>query len=143
MSERLNTVHRVEPEHHHPDDPEEEDVVAGDENTVRIELLELRRLIRPAERGERPQRRREPGVEDVGVLRPPVAGGRFLARTDADDLAARSVPHRNAVPPPLPADTSVVHRVDPAEEAWLHARRVNGDPSVANSIAGGWPAAQP
>jgi hypothetical protein len=27
--ERLHVVHRVQAEHHHPDDPEEQDVVAG------------------------------------------------------------------------------------------------------------------
>ena len=42
------------PEHHHAGDPEKQNVVAGDENTGRIELLEIRGAVRPAHRGKRP-----------------------------------------------------------------------------------------
>ena len=63
--------------HDHPGDPEEDDVVAGDEHARWQEQLQLLRLLRPAERGEGHQRRRVPGVEDVGVAmqRPGVARG--------------------------------------------------------------------
>ncbi len=62
-------LHEMETHHHHAGDPEEDDVEAGDQHRGRIEALQLRRLVRPAERRERPQRRREPGVEHVLVAR--------------------------------------------------------------------------
>ena len=62
-------VHEVQAHHHHPGDPEEDDVEAGDEHVGRIEALQLLRLLRPAERRERPERRGEPGVEHVLVAR--------------------------------------------------------------------------
>ena len=57
----------VQGHHDHPGDPEEDDVVAGDEHRRRQEELELLGLLRPAERRERHQRRRIPGVEHVGI----------------------------------------------------------------------------
>ena len=59
--------HEMKPHHHHPRDPEEDDVEAGDQRVGRIEAPELRRLLRPAERREGPQSRGEPGVEHVLV----------------------------------------------------------------------------
>ena len=52
---------------------------AGDEHVGGVEGAQLGRLVRPAERGERPQRRREPGVEHVGVALPALALRRLLA----------------------------------------------------------------
>jgi hypothetical protein len=40
---------------------------AGDQHVGRVIALELGRFLRPAERGERPQGGREPGVEHVLV----------------------------------------------------------------------------
>src|ERR1051325_8540312 len=42
-------------EHDHARHPEEEDVEAGDEDIGRIEDVEIRRLVRPAHRRERPE----------------------------------------------------------------------------------------
>ncbi len=124
------------PEHHHARHPEEQDVVAGDQNACRIELLQLRGAVRPAHRGERPQRRGEPRVQHVGVLLP--AGGRGLVGSDAHRLAVGSVPDRNAVAPPqLTRDAPVVHVVDPGEPARFQALRVNHDVAVAYRVAGG------
>ena len=53
------------PLHHHPGDPEKDDVEAGDQHVAGVIARQLRRLLRPTERRERPQRRREPGVEHV------------------------------------------------------------------------------
>ncbi len=136
--ERRGAVHRVEAEHHHPGDPEEQDVVAGDQDGVRVELREALGLLRPAERGERPQAGGEPGVQDVGVLVPALAGGRLLVRADADDLAVRAVPDRDAVAPPqLARDAPVVQVVDPVEVPLLHLLRVDLDLAVADRVAGG------
>ncbi len=60
--------------HHHARNPEEDDVEAGDQRRGRIEALQFRRLVRPAQRRERPQRRREPGVEHVVVAMQILAG---------------------------------------------------------------------
>ncbi len=47
--------------------PEADDLARGRVDVPRVVARELGRLVRPAERGERPERRREPGVEDVGL----------------------------------------------------------------------------
>ena len=61
-------LHEVQPLHRHACIPEEQDVEAGDQQVVGVVLLEQRRLlVRPPERGERPERGGEPGVEDVLV----------------------------------------------------------------------------
>ena len=62
-------LHEVQAHHHHARDPEEDDVEAGDQRRRRVIALELRRLVGPAERRERPQRGGEPGVEHVLVAR--------------------------------------------------------------------------
>ena len=57
---------------------------AGREHVGRVERAQLGRVVGPAERRERPQARREPRVEHVGVLLPAVALGRLRA-----DVASR------------------------------------------------------
>ena len=54
--------------HHHARNPEKDDVPRCDENRSRIEGFQVLRLIRPAQRRERPQRRREPCVQHIFVL---------------------------------------------------------------------------
>ena len=132
--ERAHAIHRVQPEHHHPGDPEEQDVVARDQHGCRVVLLQVARVLRPAQRGERPQPRGEPGVEHVLVL--DVARGRLLAGPAADDLAARPVPDRDAVAPPeLAGDAPVVHVVDPREPARLQLLGVDHDVAAAHRVA--------
>src|ERR1017187_981154 len=63
--------HELVARHDHACHPEEDDVRAGDQVAGGIELLERRRLLRPAHRGKRPQPGAEPGVEDVFVLNKP------------------------------------------------------------------------
>ena len=60
--------HEFEPHHLHPGNPEEDDVKTGDQDRGGIKGFQLRGLVRPAERGERPEGGGEPGVEDIGVL---------------------------------------------------------------------------
>ena len=67
MSLEGGTLFELDPLHHHPGDPEEDDVEARHEEVGRIVAGEVRRLVGPAQRRERPQRRGEPGVQDVGV----------------------------------------------------------------------------
>jgi hypothetical protein len=98
-----HVVQELQPRHHHPGHPEEDDVEAGHEHARRVEDLEVARLLRPAERREGPERRREPCVEHVLVLpeRPAPAGRagrRVLARHGR--VAVLAVPGRDAVAPP-------------------------------------------
>ena len=87
-------LHEVQAHHHHAGDPEEDDVEAGDENVGRVVALQLRRLVRPAEGRERPQRRGEPGVEHVLVAR----RARRSCRTASLASAAASPPPRRRRP---------------------------------------------
>src|SRR5690606_5148783 len=97
------------------------------------------RVIRPTECGERPQARREPGVEHVLVLVPARPGWRLLVRTDADGLTVGAVPDRDAVPPPqLARDAPVVHVVDPGEVPLGEFGRLDANPSVADRVARGF-----
>ncbi len=54
--------------HDHAGDPEENDVEAGDQHVRRVEGLQFRGGLRPAQRRERPEGRGEPGVENILVL---------------------------------------------------------------------------
>ena len=65
--ERHLALHELDPRHHHPGDPEKDDVVAGDQHIRLVVFFKLRRLLRPAEGGIGPEGGGEPGVEDVGV----------------------------------------------------------------------------
>lgn len=55
-------------EQDHSRDPEEQDVPTGLEHLRRVEPFEVRRLAGPALDGERPETRREPGVQDIVIL---------------------------------------------------------------------------
>ena len=81
-------LHEMETEHHHPGDPEEDDVEAGDERARRIIALQLRRLVGPAERRERPQAGGEPGVEDV-LVADKIAGGALRIARERPRLIVR------------------------------------------------------
>ncbi len=127
--------HGVQAEHHHPRDPEEQDVVPGDQHAGRVEGPQVRGFLGPAEGGEGPQRRGEPGVEDVGVLGPALRG--LLVRANAAHRPVRPVENWNTVAPPqLTGDAPVVHVVDPAEVPGVHLGRVQPDAAVAHGVAG-------
>jgi hypothetical protein len=64
----VSSLHEVHGHHDHPGDPEENDVEAGDQHIGWVEGFQIRGVLRPAEGGERPQRRREPGIEYIFVL---------------------------------------------------------------------------
>ena len=60
--------HQLEPGPDHPVLPEPDDLARRRVDVAGVVRRELRRLVRPAERGKGPERRREPGVEHVRVL---------------------------------------------------------------------------
>src|ERR1051325_3645926 len=60
-------AHEFQPHHDHTGDPEKQNVEPGDESRSRIIRFQLKRVLWPSQRRERPEGRRKPGVEDVGV----------------------------------------------------------------------------
>ena len=122
-----SVLHEMEAHHHHPGDPEEDDVEAGDEDVGRVIASYIGFVVGPAQRRERPQCRGEPGVEHVlvatneafafrrierhlatllgrddllfDVIAERVADGLFLGFGDKH-LIVRSIPCRNLVTPP-------------------------------------------
>ena len=64
-----DVAHQLEPGEDHPVLPEPDDVPGGRVQVARVERAQDSRVVRPAERRERPQRRREPRVEDVLAAR--------------------------------------------------------------------------
>ena len=97
-------LHEVQTQHHHPAHPEEQDVEAGDQHRGRVIAFQLGRGVRPAERGERPEPRREPGVQDIGVLperrAAATAADRGRRARHVDLRAGSAVPGGDLVPPP-------------------------------------------
>ncbi len=119
---KRNLRGELEAQHDHAGDPEENDVEAGDQDRRRIISAQLARVPGPPLRGEGPQSRGEPGVEDVLVL--PQRGGRVDAMHPARfGFAVRDVapafvvvPCRDPVSPPqLPADAPVLDVAHPFE----------------------------
>ena len=112
--------------HHHPCNPEEDDVEAGHQYRGRHEPFVVRRFFRPAERGKWHQRGREPGIEHVFVacqLACVTIGTRFCVsfflgvgdvNLAVSACCVNLVPGRNLVAPPqLARDTPVLDIVEP------------------------------
>ena len=99
-----NILAKCEPHHDHAGDPKENDVVARNERRCRVELLQIRCLIRPAKRFKRPKPRTEPGVKNIFILmnvRAVAMRARSKIRArDARLAAIITVPCRNAMSPP-------------------------------------------
>ena len=130
-------VHEVQAHHHHSRHPEEEDVETGDEHRGRVEGGQFLGLRRPAQGGEGPQGRAEPGVEHVVFL---AQAGRAAERAHVGFLdvdhqlaAALAGPGRDAVAPPdLPADAPVADVLHPAVEGAVPGVRVEPDAAFLN-----------
>ena len=121
---KRHLLHKVQPEHHHARDPEKQDVVPRLHHCGRVKRLQVARLIRPAQRRERPQRRAKPGIQHVVVLhqiRAACLRAGFLKRARHEHLACAlprafgHVPRRDAMSPPqLAADAPVADVAHPA-----------------------------
>src|SRR5471030_189946 len=115
-------LHQVHGHHDHPGNQEENDVETGHQHVGGVEFLQELGLLRPAERGEGPQARTEPGVENVvvllqrNVLAEVVLGTYFgFVATDVD-FARLVVPGRNPVAPPqLTTDAPILDVAHPRE----------------------------
>ena len=96
-------IGEMEAAHHHPRHPEEDDVEGRHQHVGRIEGLQILGFVRPAKGRERPQGRREPGVQHIRILGQILGTGRFdrlfqVVRDKA--LTVRRVPGRNLMTPP-------------------------------------------
>ena len=108
-----NFLHVLHAGEDHAGNPEEDDVISGDQRVRRIEVLQLLGLVRPSKRGERPQRGREPGVQNVFFL---MDVGAAALRADRDVFlgdrhltAVVAIVCRNLMTPPqLTGDAPVV-----------------------------------
>ena len=96
-------VHHGQLHHHHPGDPEEEDIRPGHKDRGGEVFGQLRRGFWPAQGADRPKARGEPSVENVGVARQCLArrhGLSFSLIRRTVMVALGVIPHRNLVPPP-------------------------------------------
>src|SRR6266446_10240838 len=119
----------VDAHHGHARYPEKKNLVACDQQTGRVVPLEIRRILRPAQRRKWPKPRAEPGVQDIRVLLQVCRAtlralpGR-LAR-NGNLLAIPAMPRRNAVSPPeLSRQRPVADIPHPLE---IHLAPVFGD----------------
>ena len=139
-------MHEVQPHHHHPGNPEEDDVEAGDQHVGLVVPLQLRRLLGPAERRKRPQRGGEPSIEHVLVTRQ--ADARAIMALGGFEREAlgffdehrivRSVPGRNLVAPPqLARDAPRLDVAHPFEIGLLPVLRDEAGLALLNRRDGG------
>ena len=107
-----NILAEFQPHHDHARHPEENNIVACYKSAGRVELLQLRCLIRPAHGFKRPQSGAEPGIQHILILTEmPAAALRadIHIGTGNDGLAAViAVPGRDAVSPPQLAGNAPV-----------------------------------
>ena len=110
----------------------------GRADVVRVPGAKLGRLVRPAERRERPELRREPRVEDVLVLLQvggAALGTRGRLRLRDGEVAVGAVPDRDPVPPPeLARDAPRADRLHPAEVDVGVALRPEADAPVPDRL---------
>ena len=140
MEGRLAGV--LQAQHDHARHPEEEDVVGGLHDASGVEIVQVRRLVRPPQRRMRPQSGGEPRVQHVLVL-PQVngatawAGGRVLILHNLV-LAGVAVPDGDAVPPPkLAADAPVSQVFHPVLVDAGEPLRDDTHCAVAHHVEGG------
>ncbi len=104
-------AHELEAHEEHAVLPEADDLARGRLEMPGIERLEVRRGVGPAERRERPERRREPGVEHVvgaHELGRAAVAARIRIGVAHGQVAVRALPDREPVTPPeLPRDAPV------------------------------------
>src|SRR5207302_9709372 len=114
--------------------PEKQDVVAADEQRRGIKRAQVRRVVGPAQRRERPKARTEPRIQHVAVLfeLSATAFRAFLRRAGRQraavndynsriargrDATAGAMPDRNAMAPPeLPRDAPITDICQPIGE---------------------------
>ena len=130
----------LQPGEDHPRDPEEDDVVAGDEHARRVIAAQVGGVLRPAERGKRPECGREPCVQHVLLAahrRAAVGADVEVGAGDDGFPAGVAVEGGNAVPPPkLAGNAPVVDVVHPVHIYLFQPLGQELDVAVRNSLDG-------
>ena len=126
---------------YHTDNPEKDNVISGYQHIRRIEIIQVFRLIRPAQCRERPQRRGEPCIQRILILcKMRTAALRALLRRMAvnNNLAALiAVVCRDSVSPPdLTGDAPVLNIFQPVQINLVKAVRHKLQLSCFQSIDG-------
>ena len=121
-----NFAAKLQAHHNHPRDPEENNIVAGDERRRGIKFFEFGRFDGPAHSRERPERAAEPRVQNVFVLMNifAVAVRTFLnvAFGNGGAAAVGAVPGGNSVSPPqLAAYAPVADIFEPVDVDFAEA----------------------
>ena len=132
-------VGELQTKHDHARHPEKDDVDAGFQDVGGIEPLEVGRLVRPAERGKRPEPRAEPGIEDVRVLVEIISTARraalWIGARHQRFAAGAAVPHRDAVPQPeLTRDAPGLNDLHPAQKLVGGPTRIEGERAVVDGL---------
>ena len=109
----------------HTDNPEEDDIITGYQDICGIKILQILGLLRPSQGLKRPQRRRKPRIQGIGILCKVGAAalGAYLRHLLGYDYftAVIAVICGNPVSPPqLTADTPVADIIRPVEIVLLH-----------------------
>ena len=108
----------------HTGNPEENDIIAGHKHVIREVTVQIIRLLRPAQRGERPQCTGEPGIQNILILNPVFQILRIL-HPYIDFTGFLMIPGRNAVSPPqLTGDTPILDIFQPLMEGLFKALRI-------------------
>ncbi len=136
-----HVAHELDAHHHHPSDPEKENVETGDEYVGGIEFFEGPGLFRPAHGGKRPQPGGKPCVEHVGLLpervRLAVRAGRGIFLADNDLPAMVAVPGGDAVAPPyLTGDAPVADVIHPFIVGFLPLFGDDSGPALFHRLDG-------
>ncbi|GKT55061.1 LOW QUALITY PROTEIN: uncharacterized protein ColTof3_02400 [Colletotrichum tofieldiae] len=144
---------KLDAEHHHSGDPEEQDIPASLENRSGVELLQILGLVGPTQGREGPQARGKPGVKNVLILLEgerlagkgslglglgllaSLAGEPLLVVQRIRLLALNlgQVDGAAVTPPELSRNTPIVDVGHPSVEATLGRLRANLDSAVLNS----------
>ena len=131
----------VDPRHDHARHPEEEDLRGGHEHVGRVEGAQVGRVVRPPERGHRPEPARGPGVEHVFVLAHgavAVGAARRVLAERRGPPARIAVEHRDPVPPPqLPRDVPVADGLHPVHVHPFPALGEHAHAAVLHRLEGG------
>ena len=113
-------LHLLAAGENHTGYPEEDNVIAGDQNISGIEVLQFFRLFRPTQGRERPQRGAEPSIQNVrvalNILGMAALALRCIGTGNGHVAAVLAVPCGNLMTPPqLTGNAPILHVVHPVQ----------------------------
>ena len=127
----------------HTDNPEEDDIITGYQDIGRIKILQILGLLRPSQGLKRPQRRRKPRIQSIGILCKVGAAAlgtylRHLLGYDYFTTVIAVICGNPVSPPQLTADTPVADIIRPVEVILLHTLGDQLDLAVFHSFSCGF-----